>query len=58
MRWLFPGRLVTVEAPCLCCGEPIVVETRDDGLLRATPETTVGYTRSAVGGEAATRPFR
>jgi len=58
VRWLFPGSTVRVEAPCLDCGEPMVVETRDDELLLVEPDTLVGYTSEEVGGDAATRPFR
>jgi hypothetical protein len=36
----------------------MVVEMRDEEILRTEPETLVGYTSAEVGGEAATRPFR
>ena len=58
MRWLFPGKAVRVDAPCPCCGEPLVVEMRDDQLLVVEPAEAVGYSHSAVGGDAASRPFR
>ena len=58
MRWLFPGKTIRVEAPCLDCGEPMVVEMRDEEILLVEPETMVGYTSAEVGGEASTRPFR
>lgn len=58
IRWLVPGKTVRIEAPCLCCGEAMVVEMRDEDLLTVEPDTMVGYTHSVVGGEAATRPFR
>ena len=58
MRWLFPGKTIRIEAPCLDCGEPMVVETRDSEVLTVDPATMVGYTRSQVGGDAASRPFR
>lgn len=58
MRWLFPGSLIRVEAPCLDCGEPVVIEMRDEEILSVEPPTIVGYTSSPVGGEASTRPFR
>jgi len=58
VRWLVPGKTVRVEAPCLCCGEPTVVEMRDEEILLAEPEAMVGYTSAPVGGEASTRPFR
>lgn len=47
-----------MEAPCLDCGEPLVVEMRDEAILAVEPDTMVGYTRSPVGGDAASRPFR
>jgi len=58
VRWLFPGKMVRVDAPCLDCGEPMVVEMKDEKLLSAEPETIVGYTHSAVGGPADNRPYR
>lgn len=58
MRWLCPRSTVRMEAPCLDCGEPLVVELRDDEILVVEPDTMVGYTRSPVGGDAASRPFR
>lgn len=58
MRWLYPGSTVRMEAPCLDCGDPLVVEMRDDEILVVEPDTMVGYTRSPVGGDAASRPFR
>ncbi len=58
MRWLVPGKTVRVEAPCLDCGEPTVVEMRDEEILLVEPDTLVGYTSAEVGGEASTRPFR
>ncbi len=43
MRWLFPGREVSVETRCLDCGEPIRVSTRDDQVTEVDPAETVGY---------------
>ena len=57
VRWLVPGKTVRVDAPCLYCGEPIVVEMGDEEITVVDPET-VGYTSAEVGGEASTRPFR
>lgn len=57
-RWLFPGRTVTVDAPCLLGDEPLRIEMRDDEITSIDPPTMVGYTRSPVGGDAANRPFR
>jgi len=58
VRWLFPGRTVRIEAPCLCCGEPMVLEMCDDELIATEPDDLVGYTSDVIGGSAASRPFR
>ncbi len=58
IRWLFPGQLVRVDAPCLDCGESLSIEMRDEEILSVEPPTMVGYSRSAVGGDAETRAFR
>ncbi len=57
-RWLFGGRTVTVDAPCLLGGEPLRIEMRDEEITSVDPPTMVGYTRSPVGGDAANRPYR
>ena len=57
-RWLFPGRTVTVDAPCLLGGDPLRIVMRDEEITSIDPPTMVGYTRSMVGGDAASRPFR
>ena len=57
IRWLVPGQDVRVEAPCLCCGEAVVVSMCDDEFT-VDPAEAVGYTSSQVGGDAASRPFR
>jgi len=43
MCWIFPGKTVVVEAPCLDCGEPLRLTMRDGEVLAAEPETMVGY---------------
>ncbi len=58
MRWLFPGKTIRVEAPCLDCGQSMVIEMKDEEILLVDPGTIVGYTSAEVGGEASTRPFR
>ena len=58
IRWLVPGQTVTVDAACLLGGDPLRIEMRDDEILLIDPPEMVGYTRSVVGGDAATRPFR
>ena len=39
-----------VDAPCLDCGEPIVVEMKDEEVLSVQPEGIVGYAYSQFGG--------
>jgi hypothetical protein len=58
IRWLVPGKSVRIDAPCLCCGEPISVEMTDENVSSIQPEDAVGYTSSPVGGPADDRPFR
>jgi hypothetical protein len=58
VRWLVPGRDVRIDAPCLCCGEPIVVEMRDEDLVQLEPAEAVGYTSAEIGGDPGSRPFR
>lgn len=43
MRWLFPDQEVTVETPCLDCGELIQVRMRNEEILEVEPESAVGY---------------
>lgn len=43
VRWMFPGKTVTVDARDLVTAEPIRLRFRDDELLEATPDTVVGY---------------
>ena len=47
-----------MEAPCLDCGDEMIIEMRDEEILSVTPDTLVGYSSGEVGGEASTRPFR
>jgi len=58
VRWLFPGKTVRIDAPCLDCGEPLQVAMRDEALLAAKPASIVGYARSQVGGAPETRAWR
>lgn len=58
IRWLVPGQRVRIDAPCLCCGEPITVVLEDEDVNTIEPAEAVGYTASQVGGDAASRPFR
>ena len=48
-----------MDAPCLDCGEPIVLEFRDEQIVMIDPtEGIVGYAYSEVGGPPDNRPFR
>ena len=58
IRWLFPGQTVRIEAPCLCCGEAMVVEMHDEEITTTEPAEIVGYTSDVIGGSAESRPFR
>ena len=58
IRWLFPGQTVRIEAPCLCCGEVMVVEFHDEEIAVTEPAELVGYTSDVIGGSADSRPFR
>jgi hypothetical protein len=58
IRWLVPGDTVRVDAPCLCCGEPMVVEMRDEDIVTVDPVEMVGYTSAQIGGDTDSRPFR
>jgi hypothetical protein len=42
--WLFPGKTVQIDAPCLDCGFPIRVEIKDGKVLNAEPKGIMGYT--------------
>lgn len=50
--------MVRVDANCLDCGEPMVVEMKDEAFLSIEPETIVGYTYSEIGGSIESRPYR
>ncbi len=43
VSWLFPGKEVGIECPCLDCGEAITVRMRDGELLGLEPSTAVGH---------------
>ncbi len=43
MGWLFPGKTVRIEAPCIDCGENMVIEMLDGQVLNANPAGIVGY---------------
>jgi hypothetical protein len=41
--WLFSGKVVQINAPCLDCGRPVQVEMRDGVLLKTSPEGIMAY---------------
>jgi hypothetical protein len=43
VRWLFPGREVSVESRCLDCGDSIRLRMRDEEILEIDPQAAVGY---------------
>jgi Alkylmercury lyase len=43
MTWVFPGQLVTVDAPCLDCGKPMSVDVLDGVIERADPADIAFY---------------
>ena len=47
-----------MDAPCLDCGESIVVEMQDEAVLSAQPESIVGYAYSQIGGLRENLPWR
>jgi hypothetical protein len=49
VTWLFPGQTVRVEAPCLDCGDPVVIEMRDGEFTRVDPQTVVGHLNYGFG---------
>ena len=52
VRWLFPGKTVPVDTPCLDWGQPITIEIRDYQLLSVQPDGIVGYAYRQFGGPA------
>jgi hypothetical protein len=57
VTWLFPGETVRVEAPCLDCADPIVVEMRDGELVRVDPPGIVGHLNWGFGPSRGRPPY-
>jgi hypothetical protein len=57
--WLFPGRVVRIEALCLDCADRMVVEMRDGRLETVDPATIVGHCNSpwSLGADPKNLPF-
>ena len=47
-----------VDAPCLDCGEPVVIEMRDEDVLSVDPEGIYGYSYSAPSTDRSKLPYR
>jgi len=48
VSWLFPGREVRIDAPCLDCGDSVSIRMKDGELLDIDPPSMVGYTKLPV----------
>ena len=57
VTWLFPGMSMRVEAPCLDCGERMVVEMRDGRLVTVDPPGIVGHLNYGFGPSRGRPPF-
>jgi hypothetical protein len=57
VTWLFPGETVRVQAPCLDCGEPVLVEMRDGRLVRVDPPSVVGHLNWGFGPSRGRPPY-
>jgi hypothetical protein len=57
VTWLFPAETVRVEAPCLDCGELVVIEMRDGRLLTREPASLVGHLNWGFGPSRGKPPF-
>ena len=42
LRWVFPGKEITVDMNCIDCGELMHVAIRDDEILKQEPESMIG----------------
>ena len=58
VRWLFPGKTVRMDAPCLDCGEPMAIVMRDEQVLSVEPDTIVGYSVTPIGVGGPGRAYR
>ena len=41
VSWLYPGKEVQIDCPCLDCGEPIQVRMRDGEITGSSPDGIV-----------------
>jgi hypothetical protein len=47
-----------MDAPCLDCGESMVVVMRDEEVLTVEPETLMGYAITPIGVQGPGRAYR
>ena len=47
-----------MDAPCLDCGELMVIVMRDEQVLTVEPETIVGYSPAPIGVQGPGRAYR
>jgi hypothetical protein len=57
VTWLFPDATVRVEAPCLDCGDTVVVEMRNGRLLTVEPRGVVGHLNYGFGPSRGRPPY-
>jgi hypothetical protein len=57
VTWLFPGETVRVEAPCLDCGDPVVIEMRDGAFVTVDPPDVVGHLNWGFGASRGRPPY-
>ena len=57
VTWLFPGETVRVQAPCLDCAEPVVIEMHDGRLVTVDPPSIVGHLNWGFGPSRGKPPF-
>lgn len=57
LSWLFPGKEVRVDAPCLATGEPLSFTMRDGKFKRREPEGICMYVDLPVSKWAGNLPF-
>jgi len=57
VTWLFPDATVRVEAPCLDCGDTVVVEMRNGRLLTVEPPGVVGPLNYGFGPSRGRPPY-
>jgi hypothetical protein len=43
VSWLYPGKMVRIDAPCLDCGAPVRIEMKDGSVLKEEPKGITGY---------------